>query len=92
MIFSIHNVSPDNDNRDARFAEMKKQVESMRGVMNDLTKPGRIDAIVQEAIRPIAAEIALQEKEMKLRDGMQLNSSSQRRSPAANKFLLPKGD
>lgn len=92
MIFSIHNVSPDNDNRDARFAEMKKQVESMRGVMNDLTKPGRIDAIVREAVRPLAAEIALQEKEIKLRDGMQINSSSPRRSPSASKFLLPKAD
>lgn len=89
MTVAIHNVRPDNNNRADRIAEMNSKIDAMQKTVNALAQPGAIEALVQKALRPITAELALREKELKERDASQINNQRQR---GAVKYLLPKGD
>lgn len=57
---------------DEQFAALKAKVEMIANSAKELTS-GKIQAAVEQALRPLAAEIALMEKEMGMRNGMLLN-------------------
>ncbi len=57
---------------DEQFATLKAKVEMIANSAKELTSD-KIQAAVEQALRPLAAEIALMEKEMGMRNGMLLN-------------------
>lgn len=67
---------------DKQLAELSAQVDRLAASVDSGTLSGAVQDAVEKAVRPIAAEIALLEKEAGMRSGMLLN----RRPPANDDF------
>lgn len=91
MKTAIHNTNPGlrfvatntgSGPSDAEWAALERQVADLRHQAASL-KPEAIEAAVTAGLRPLAAELALREKELQKDAGMRVHK---------NAFLLPKSD
>ncbi|GAB5428035.1 MAG: hypothetical protein Devi2KO_14940 [Devosia indica] len=57
---------------DEQFDTLKAKVDRLANSAKELS-PAKLQSAVEQALRPLAAEIALMEKEMGMRNGMLLN-------------------
>jgi len=86
MRVAIHNVEPAGEVSDEAFAALEQKVAKLKGQVAAL--PETIETAVSAALRPVAAEIALREKEQRAAEGMRTN----RATNVHGTFRLPAGD
>lgn len=90
----IHNVAPSRPTyqfvtaagggevSDAAWAALEQRVDTLKKTAEELMAPGRIEAMVTEAMRPFATKIAQRENELRQQNGLRTHG----------KFRPPSGD